>query len=141
MQARILSLKQKINQTEVKIRRIHEGYESDPPVYTAKEADKRIKVFRTLISKDEKEKHRLENILEQQVVSQNTIEIVRRTLEEIRDENQESASYKDKQELIARLGIVIYPSEDHKSVCITSKLPIQVDDFSTQIMSIASPKL
>ncbi len=74
-------------------------------------------------------------------IGQNTIEILRRSLEEVRDENLENASHKDKQELIARLGIVVYPSEDHKTVRITSKLPVLRDKYSPQIMNIASPKL
>ncbi|MFC1953959.1 hypothetical protein ACFLU7_00170 [Chloroflexota bacterium] len=141
LRKRIGSLKQKIVQAEAKIRRVHDGYESDPPVYTAKEADEKIKVFRALISKAEKEQRRLESIMEQQVTGQNTIEVMRRSLEEIRNENLENASFGDKQELIARLGIVVYPSEDHKTVRITSKLPILCGRFSPQIMSIASPKL
>jgi uncharacterized small protein (DUF1192 family) len=64
LKKRIGTLKQKIAQTEAKIRRVHEGFESDPPIYTAKEADERIKAYRTLISKTEKEKRRLENIME-----------------------------------------------------------------------------
>ena len=79
--------------------------------------------------------------MEQQITDQNTIEIVRRSLEEARDENLENASFNDKQELIARLGIVVYPSEDHKTVRISSKLPTLRDRFSPQIMSIASPRL
>ena len=79
--------------------------------------------------------------MEQQVAGQNTIEMVRRSLEEVRNENLENASYEDKQELIARLGIVVYPSEDHKTVRITSKLPVLRDEYSPQIMNIASPKL
>ncbi|MFC1871955.1 hypothetical protein ACFLYF_06145 [Chloroflexota bacterium] len=137
----ITSLKQKIEQAEAKIRRVHEGYESVPSVYTAKEADERAKSFRILISKAEKESQRLENILKQQVTSQNTIEMVRHSLEEIRNENLDNASYQEKQELIAKLGIIVYPSEDHKTVRITSKIPILQDKFSPQIMSIASPKL
>ena len=84
------SLKQKTEQTGAKIRRVHEGYESDPPVYTAKEAEERIKDFRALI---------------------------------------------------ARLGIMVYPSEDHKTVRITSKLPILGDRLSHYKISIASVML
>ena len=67
--------------------------------------------------------------MEQQVTGQNTIEMLCRSLEEVRDENLEDASYKDKQELIARLGIVVYPSEDHKTVRITSILSIRGINF------------
>jgi len=135
------SLQQKIDRVEAKVRRVHEGYESDPPVYTAKEADERVKVFRALISKAEKEKRRLEGIMEQQVGSQKTVEMVRLSLEGARNENLESATFSDKQELIAKLGIMVYPSEDHKTVRITSKLPILGDRLSRYKISIASPKL
>jgi len=83
----------------------------------------------------------LESIVEQQVNSQNTIEMVRHSLEEVRDENLGNASSSDKQGLIARLDIMVYPSEDHKTVRIASKLPIFTDNISPQIISIASPKL
>jgi len=79
--------------------------------------------------------------MEQQVASQKTVEMVRLSLEEARNENLESATFSDKQELIAKLGIMVYPSEDHKTVRITSKLPILGDRLSRYKISIASPKL
>ena len=66
---------------------------------------------------------------------------MRCSLEEIRNKNLENASFSDKQELIAKLGIMVYPSEDRKTVRITSKLPILGDRLSPQIMSMASPIL
>ena len=138
---RVKSLRQKIDQAEAKIRRIHEGYEAEPPVYTAKEAEERIRAFRDLIARMETEQQRLQTLLEQEVIGQKTIDLVRHRLEEVRDENLEKASFSDKQELIARLGIVVYPSEDHRTVRIASKLPVVGEKISTQIMSIASPKL
>ena len=135
------SLKKKIEQNEAKIRRIHEGYESNPPVYTAREAEERIKNFWDLIARTEKEKQRLENIIVQQVNGQNTVGLVRNSLEKARDENLVNASFKDMQELIAKFGIMVYPSEDHKTVRIVSKLPIFAVKISPQIISIASPKL
>jgi hypothetical protein len=114
---------------------------ADPPIYTAKEVDERIKAFRTLISQAEKERRRLENILEQKVVHQNTVEMVRQSLEDIRTENLDNASFNDKQELIAKLGIMVYPSADHKTVRIASKLPVLGDKLSRYKINIASPKL
>jgi hypothetical protein len=58
---------------------------TDPQIYTAKEADERIEAFRTLIFKAEKEKQRLESIIKQQATDKNTIETVRRSLDEIRN--------------------------------------------------------
>ncbi|UCH43112.1 MAG: recombinase family protein [Dehalococcoidales bacterium] len=138
---RVKSLKQKIAQTDAKIRRIHDGYEAEPPVYTAKEAEERTRALRELIARMETELQRLQTLVEQEVIGQKTIDMVRRSLEEVRDENLENASFSDKQELIARLGIVVYPSEDHRTVRIASKLPVVGGKISTQIMSIASPKL
>lgn len=79
--------------------------------------------------------------MEQHVAGQNTIEIVRRSLEDIRNENLDNASFNDKQELIAKLGIMVYPSEDHKTVRITSRLPVLGDNLSRYKINIASPKL
>ncbi len=138
---RVKSLGQKMDQTEAKIRRIHEGFEAEPPLYTAKEAEERIRAFRDLIAHTEKERQRLQTLLQEQVVSQKTIDLVRRRLEEVRDENLENASFSEKRELIARLGITVYPSEDHRTVRIASKLPAVGDKLSPQIISIASPKL
>jgi hypothetical protein len=138
---RVKLLRQKIEQTEAKIRRIHEGYEAEPPLYTAKEAEERIRAFRDLIAQAEKEQQRLQTLLGQEVIGQRTLEIVRRTLEKVRDENLENASFSEKQELIARLGIMVYPLADHKTVRIASRLQVIGDTVSPQIISIASPKL
>ncbi|MBA7666214.1 hypothetical protein ES703_74292 [subsurface metagenome] len=64
-------------------------------------------------------------------------------LDTIRDMNLEDVSFSDKQSLIAKLGIKVYPSEDKKVVRISSI--IQRDpcpfEFSPQKISMASPKL
>ncbi len=64
-------------------------------------------------------------------------------LDTIRDMNLENISFSDQQNMIAKLGIKVYPSEDKKVVRISSI--IQPDpspfEFSPQIMSMASPKL
>ena len=61
----------------------------------------------------------------------------------IREMNLENIRFNDKQNLIAKLGIKVYPSEDKKVVRISSI--IQPDpsslNFSPQIISMASPKL
>ncbi len=137
----ISSLKQQIDKTQAKIRRVHEGYESNPPIYTTEEADERIKVFRSVLSKTEGEKKRLESIIEQSAASNNAIDMLRRSLEAVRHRNLDEASSKDKQDLMAGLGILVYPSEDHETVRITSELPILKDRISPQIISMASPKL
>ena len=59
---------QRIDRTQAKIRRIQEGYEVDPPVYTTSEAEENIKVYRALISQVEKEVYRLQEIMAQQKI-------------------------------------------------------------------------
>ncbi len=64
-------------------------------------------------------------------------------LDTIRNTNLKNVSFSDKQTLIARLGIKVYPSEDKKVVRISSI--IQPDPcpskFSPRKISMASPKL
>jgi hypothetical protein len=66
---------------------------------------------------------------------------MRQSLEDIRTENLENASFSEKQDLITELGIQIYPSEDQKTVRVASKLPVLGDKLSRYKTSIASPKL
>jgi polyhydroxyalkanoate synthesis regulator phasin len=111
---------QRIDRTQAKIRRIQEGYEADPPVYTTSEAEENTKVCRDLISQVEKEVYRLQEIMAQQTLNKKTKEAARHVLDTIRDMNLENASFSDKQNLVAKLGIKVYPSEDKKVVRISS---------------------
>ena len=134
---------QRINRTQAKIRRIQEGYEANPPVYTTSEAEENIKIYRDLIAQVEKEVYRLQGIMAQQTLNKKTKEEARRVLDTIRDMNLEDVSFSDKQNLIAKLGIKVYPSEDKKVVRISSIIqPAPCPfEFSPQKISMASPKL
>jgi len=81
----------------------------------------------------------------QQTLNKKTKEEARRVLDTIRDMNLENVSFSDKQNLIANLGIKVYPSEDGKVVRISSTLhfaPSPLDlEVSRQKISMASPKL
>ena len=81
--------------------------------------------------------------MEQKATSRQSREEALHILETIRDTNLENASFEEQCDLIAKLGIKVYPSEDGGIVRISSNLqflPRQMK-FSPQIMSIASPKL
>ena len=130
-------------QAQYKIHRIQNGYEADPPVYTVDEANEKIEVLRIIIAHAETEVHRLQDIIEQGVASRQTQEEAFNILETIRDTNLENASFQEKRDLIARLGIKVLPSDGGKVVGISSTLsfapsPLKI---SPQIISIASPKL
>jgi len=143
LQKRIQAQQQIMERAQAKIRRIQDGYEADPPLYTAEEAEERIRMHRNTIARAQAEMERLQQFAQQQAVGQTSKEEVRRVLETLRDANLENATFAEKQDLIAKLGIKVYPSEDGKVVCITSTLqcPFPGSRFSPQKMSMASPKL
>ena len=122
LQKRIRIEHQRIGQIQVKIRRIQEGYEADPPVYTTSEAEEKIRVYHALISRVETEVYRLQELMAQQALNKKTKEEARRVLEAMRDMNLENASFSEKQNLIAKLGVKVHPSEDKKVVRISSVL-------------------
>jgi site-specific DNA recombinase len=133
----------KKDQAQAKIQRVQEGYESDPPVYTAKEADERIRAYRDTILRVEAELQRLQGLTEQQTVAKETAEAARQALEALRDTKLDKATFAEKRDLIAKLGIKVYPSEDGKVVRIVFNVhPFNGSaTFSPQKISIASPKL
>jgi len=131
-----------MERAQAKIRRIQDGYEVDPPLYTAEEAEERIRMHRNTIARAQAEVERLQQFAQQQALGQASKEEVRRILETLRDANLENATFAEKQDLIAKLGIKVYPSEDGKVVRITSTLQCPPGSrFSPQKMSMASPIL
>ncbi|MEE9400954.1 MAG: hypothetical protein V3V32_02935 [Dehalococcoidia bacterium] len=133
----------KKDQAQAKIRRVQDGYEADPPVYTAQEAEEKIKVYRDMIARAEAELQRLQGLTKQQTIAKGTAEAARRILEELRDINLDTATFAERQDLIAKLGIKVYPSDEGKVVRIACNVhPFTgTSRFSPQIVSIASPKL
>ena len=143
LRKRIRMEQQKVEQIQYKIRRIQEGYEADPPLYTTDEVKEKMGAYRNLISIAETEKHRLQDIMEQKKSNRQTKEEAFHILESLRDTNLDNASFDEKRELIAKLGIKVYPSKDGTTVRISSTLQFTPSPmrFSPQIISIASPKL
>ncbi len=82
---------------------------------------------------------------QQRAISAETKEEARRILETMRTLNLDEASPDEKRDLIAKLGIKVYPYGDGKVVRISSILkpnpnPLEIS-FSPQKISMASPKL
>jgi hypothetical protein len=111
--------------------------------YSANEVNKQTGCYRDAISRAEIETNRLQNLIEQTTNSKNTGDAALKVLESIRDTNLENATQDEKRNLIAQLGIKVYPSEDGKVIRIASNLQTSHCgiDLSPQKMSIASPKL
>ena len=76
-------------------------------------------------------------------MAKGTAEAARRILEELRDTNLDTATFGEKQDLIAKPGIKVYPSDDGKVVRIACNVhPFSsTSSLSPQIISMASPKL
>ena len=143
LRKRIRVEQHKVERIQYKIGRIQEGYEADPPVYTTNEVKEKIGAYRDLISRAEAEKHRLQDFMEQKAINRQTKEEALQILESLRDTNLDNASFDEKRDLIAKLGIKVYPSEDGMTVRISSTLQFAPSPmkFSPQIISMASPKL
>lgn len=66
----------------------------------------------------------------------------RKALEKLRDVNLKTASFRQQSELVARLGIKIYPSEDLANMRFCCGLDItEPRKISCYKTSMASPKL
>jgi len=74
--------------------------------------------------------------------SQEKVEATKKALEKLRDTNLKTATFQQKAELIARLGIKLYPSEDLTYMRMYCGLNItEPQKVSCHKTSIASPKL
>jgi hypothetical protein len=134
--------KSKVDRLQAKIRRVQDGYETDPPVYMAAEAEARIASYRHMVAAEKAKIICLRQSMDQQLLNKETAQAARQALESIRDTNLENATFAEKQNIISKLGVKVYPSENGKIVRILSKLnPDAEFQVSPQIISIASPKL
>jgi hypothetical protein len=142
LQKRIRLAQSKVNRLQTKIRRVQDGYEAEPPVYTAAEAEARIASYCHMVTTEEAEIICLRQLMDQQLVNKETAQAARRALESIRDTNLENATFAEKQNIISKLGVRVYPSEDGKVVRILSRLnPDAEFKVSPYKINIASPKL
>jgi uncharacterized protein YbaR (Trm112 family) len=142
LQKRVRLSQSKMDRLQAKIRRVHDGYEADTPVYTAAEAEERIASYRHMVDTEKVEITRLRQLMEQQFIDKETAQAARRALEYIRDTNLENATFTEKQNIISKLGVKVYPSDDGKVVRIASRLnPSYEFRISPYKTSMASPKL
>ena len=129
-------------EAEKKISRIQDDFLSDEPVITRSEAARKIGELRIVIEKADAEIARLQSIAQVAKQSQETVAAAKKALERLRDINLKTATPQQKADLVAQLGVKIYPSEDFTYIRICFGLnitePRKVSCYKT---SIASPKL
>jgi len=129
-------------EAERRISKIQDDFLADEPVITRKEAVGKIGELRVSIEKADTEIARLQSIAQAAKQSHETVEATRSALEKLGNLNLETLNFQQQAELVAKLGIKLYPSEDLTYMRIYSVLNIAEPRVaSCQMTSIASPKL
>ena len=109
-----------IRKAEERIRRVEEGF--DTGFYTVKEAKGRKAGHESAIEKAKQEITRLEALVRAQGFSHYDVDALRQELEALRERNLQEASFEEKADLVAMLGIKVYPSENLNSRRIACRL-------------------
>jgi len=113
----------KIRQAEDKIRKVEEGF--DGGLYSLDEARKKKLDYQDVIGKEMQEISRLQAQIETQGFSRGDVETLRQELRSLRERNLKEATFEERVDLVAMLGIKIYPAEDLKSRRIVCRLNLK----------------
>ena len=114
----------KIAQAKSKRVKVQQGFEGG--IYTLEQAKSRIGQLDADIAHNEREIERLRR--REGMMSGQEITALKEELRELRDRNLDEAKFQERAEIIARLGLQIYPSEDLKTLRV--KCRISVSDRS-----------
>ena len=112
----------KLAQAKGKIGKFQEGFEAG--MYTVDRAKSRINELQVVVENTQSEIERLQGLIGDQEQTTTGPEMVRRELEALRDHNLDEASFEHKIDMIAKLGIEVYPGEDLKSMRVTCTLGV-----------------
>ena len=113
----------KTRQAEDKIRKVEEGF--DGGLYSLEEARKKKLDYQDVIEKEIQEISRLQAQIETQGLSRGDAEVLRQELKALRERNLKEATFEERVDLVAMLGIKVYPSEDLKSRRIVCRLNLK----------------
>ncbi|MDP2931706.1 MAG: recombinase family protein [Chloroflexota bacterium] len=133
---------QKIFRSQTKMAKVREGFEGG--LYSLEEAKSKVNDHRDTIDKAEQEIKRLSGLMEDGKPAVN-IEELRKQLEGLAQENLDKATFTEKRDIINKLGIRVYPSEDLKAMKVRCSLDFRNDGNSQPsegcaIIQIASPR-
>ena len=115
----------KISQAKAKIGKIREGYEA--AIYSLEETKARIAGCQDTILKAELETKRIRKQIDSISAKPIDTEALRQELGKLAQRNMEEATFEEKRDIIDKLGIRVYPSEDLKSVRIKCGLCLNLD--------------
>jgi hypothetical protein len=109
-----------ISQAQAKIGKVREGF--DGGIYTLDEAKRRITDYQNTIVRAEGEIQRLQARMRTPTCGLGDIAAMREELKALRDKNLDEATFEEKLDIVSKLGIKVYPSEDLASMRVCCQL-------------------
>ena len=110
----------RISQARAKIAKVQEGFEGS--IYGLDEARKRIADLNQTVMKAEAEIQRLQKTLRARRSTTAEINAAREELATLRDKNLDAITFEEKLDIVSRLGIKVYPSEDLQAMRVLCEL-------------------
>lgn len=109
----------KIIQSQNKIAKVREGFEGG--LYDMNEAKSKVNGYQEIIYKAEQDIKRLVGLTEAQGSKVNVKEL-KKELQRLAQENPDKVTFSEKRDIISKLGVRVYPSEDLKTMKIKCSL-------------------
>ena len=116
---------QKILRSQTKITKIREGFEAE--IYSIDDAKVRITGYQDAISKAEQEIRRIREQVNNYSTSAIDNDTLRQELQHLVTKNLEEATFEEKRDIINKLGIRVYPSEDLKNMRVKCGLKLMIE--------------
>ena len=116
--------RQKILLCQNKIAKVREGFEGG--LYDMNEAKSKVNGYQDAINKAEQEINRLQTLTGARGSKVN-VEELKKELQELAQENLEKVTFAERYDIISKLGIMVYPSEDLKTMKIKCSLNAGTD--------------
>ncbi len=113
----------RISQDKARITKVQEGFEGG--IYSLEEARKRVGGHQAAIAQAEEEIQRLQNEVRAPFFRAANLEVMKEELKALRDRNLDEATFEEKLNIISRLGIKVYPSEDLRTMRVICQLNLQ----------------
>ena len=123
----------KISQATARIAKVREGFEGG--VYDLREAKARITEHQAAMATAEEEVGRLQAEAAYSIPEASDLESLRELLRSLRDQKLYEASFEEKLDLICKLDVKVYPTEDVKSMKVTCRLDLPTLTSNTQYQS------
>jgi hypothetical protein len=129
----------KILQARAKIAKIQEGFEGG--IYSLDEAKRRIADLQETTAKAQDEIQRLQKTVQTNRSSTADINAMREELKALRDRNLDATTFEEKLDIVSRLGMKVYPSEDLKAMRVLCELNLDQVHSDTRSGEIESKEM